>query len=131
MFKPGPMEFEAPDSHHSVPINSQPTQILLKWCPLALLNPSNNCLLLQQHDGEPPLMGTRNELLYTHAVIVRRTIIFHVYIACFHLSESQGTLHIISLIIKQRNTLIKAFFFFKYIHYIIDYRSMQKCKQSS
>lgn len=75
-------------------------RLLLKWPPLALLNPPNNCLLFEQHDGVLPLMSTHNELLCTHAVIIRSIIISHIYIACFHLSETQGILHIILLIIK-------------------------------
>lgn len=81
------MEFEAPESYKQ--------QLLLKWPPLALLNPPNNCLLLEQHDGVLSLMATHNEVLRTHVVIIRSIIISHTYIACFHLSESQGILHII------------------------------------
>lgn len=87
-------------THQRVPVNSESTQILLQWHPLALLNPSNNCPLLQQYDRLLCLMGAHNEVLYTHVVIIRNIIISHVLIVCFHLSESQGILHIISLTIK-------------------------------
>lgn len=56
-------------------------------------------------------MGAHNELLYTHAVIIRNIIITHIYIASFYLSESQDILHIILLIIKKTNELIKAFLY--------------------
>lgn len=84
------MESEAPDSHQSVTINREPTQTLLRWPPVALLNPFNNCLLLDQRDWVFCRMRAHNELLYTQAVIIRDIIISHVYIVCFHLCQSQG-----------------------------------------
>jgi hypothetical protein len=92
------MESEAPDSHQSVSMQRKPAQILLRWPPVASLNPFNNCLLLDQHDWVFCMMRVYNELLSPQAVIIRGIIISHIYIVCFHLSQFKR--FCISLMIK-------------------------------
>lgn len=105
------MEVEAPDSHQSVTINREPTPTLLRWPPVASLDPFNNCLLLDQRvTGVFCRMSAHNELLYTQAVIIKRhNHISHLY--CLLSSQSiSGGLYIISFMIKQITMSIKDSF---------------------
>lgn len=87
-------------SHARVSYKQQANPSPFKMAPSNLGDPFQQLPFVTAARRVLSLKGIHNEPLYTHAVIIRSIIISHIYITCFHLSESQGILHIILLIIK-------------------------------